>query len=161
MWRNVHACPVPAKSQQCQAVASTLVHVSFMIQCHNVVAQGPFIMHAISQYYHLVVHAHLLMCQPCTSSAITPVCTRAVSPSGHLVTWVCNCAHLAMSQSCHVVAGSCKFVCLLYPTVTMWRPRHLLYLSITTCWHGNACLHACHVPAPSRGITGKPVCMSA
>lgn len=39
---------VPAKSQQCQVV-SPLVHVSAMSQCHNTVAQGSFIMYAMSQ----------------------------------------------------------------------------------------------------------------
>lgn len=74
-----------------------------------------------------------------------------------MVAWVCNFAHLPVSQCCHVVVGCASLSIPPYPSV----PRKLPHLSTNTRWHENAYSHACHVPAPTRGTPGKPVCMSA
>lgn len=107
------------------------------------------------------MHVHLFTCLRWTITTSLPVqahvCTCAVPRCCPLVAWVCNFAHLPVSQCCHVVVGCASLSIPPYPSV----PRKLPHLSTNTRWHENAYSHACHVPAPTRGTPGKPVCMSA
>lgn len=49
MRRNIYTCSGACQAQQCQVVVSPLVHVCAMIQYHNAMARGSFIMYVMSQ----------------------------------------------------------------------------------------------------------------